>query len=291
MKSAVISIDVEDWYHLEYFKDNLNDTSQSILEEGVNNFMDILSKENIKATFFVVGELISQNLELLKKIRRQGHEISGHSFCHVRPLNQSVEEFKHDSTKLLMELKEYLRIINPGYRAPCFSLDDERLKVLKDLNFSYDSSKISAGFHPLYGTINIEEYKKIYDNVYIENSFTEFELPTQRYWNKEIPISGGGYLRILPWFLFKYLLKRYLRENETYFFFIHPFELTKKQISLAKDASITSRLRFMIGRSKGASRLIKVIKILKEEGFHFVTFAEFHKELNHLKKMPLNKFE
>ena len=283
MKKAVISIDVEDWYHLEYFKDNLNDKSQSILEEGTNEFINIITKENIKATFFIVGELISSKLELLKKIINQDHEISGHSFNHVRPLTQSVEEFKLDSTKLLVELKENLNIINPGYRAPCFSLDDERLKILKELNYSYDSSKISAGFHPLYGSINIKQYKKVFDNVYTDKTFTEFELPTQRFLNKNIPISGGGYLRILPWFLFKYLLKKYLKENETYFFFIHPFELTNKNVSLPKDSSITSRLRFRIGRSKGASRFSKLIKILKKEGFEFVTFSDFNKEINNLK--------
>ena len=283
MKKAVISLDFEDWYHLEYFKNSLNDKSQSILDEGTNEFINIITKENIKATFFIVGELISLKLELLKKIIKQDHEISGHSFNHVRPLTQTLEEFKLDSKKLLAELKEKLNIINPGYRAPCFSLDDERLKILNELKYSYDSSKISAGFHPLYGNINIEKYIKVFDNVYTDKTFTEFELPTERFLNKNIPISGGGYLRILPWFLFKYLLKKYLKENETYFFFIHPFELTNKHVSLPKDSSIISRLRFRIGRSKGASRLIKLIKILKEEGFEFVTFSDFNKEINNLK--------
>lgn len=284
MKKAVISIDVEDWYHLEYFKDNLNenDKSQSILAEGINEFINIITKENIKATFFIVGELISSKLELLKKIINQGHEISGHSYNHIRPLTQSLEEFKLDSTKLLTELKEKLNIITPGYRAPCFSLDDKRLKILKELNYSYDSSKISAGFHPLYGSLNLEHYDKTNDNVYTDKTFTEFELPTQRFLNKNIPISGGGYLRILPWFFFKHLLKKYLKENDTYFFFIHPFELTNKDVTLPIDSSITSKLRFRLGRSKGASRFKKLIKILKKEGFEFVTFSDFNKEINNL---------
>lgn len=288
MKKAVISIDVEDWYHLDYFSGNLNDKSQSILKEGTNEFINIITKENIKATFFVVGELISTNLELLKKIINQDHEISGHSFNHKRPLTQSLEEFKLDSTKLLVELEEKLNIINPGYRAPCFSLDDKRLRILKELKYCYDSSKISAGFHPLYGNINVKHYKKVRDNVYTYKNFTEFELPTQSFLSKNIPISGGGYLRILPWFLFKYLLKKYLRKNDTYFFFIHPFELTNKNILLPKNSSISSRLRFSIGRSKGASRFIKLIKILKKEGFEFVTFSDFNKKINNIVK---NEFE
>ena len=121
------------------------------------------------------------------------------------------------------------------------------------------------------------------DNVYRDKIFTEFELPTQRFFSKNIPISGGGYLRILPWFLFKYLLKKYLKENDTYFFFIHPFELTNKKVSLPKDSSIVSRLRFRIGRLHAASRFKKLIKILKKEGFEFVTFSDFNKEINNLK--------
>lgn len=279
-KTAVISIDVEDWYHLEYFKDNLNDKSQSVLEEGTNEFIDIIKNEDFKATFFIVGELVSANKNLLINILNQGHEISGHSYSHIRPLTQSLKEFELDTSKLLIKLKEELNILNPGYRAPCFSLDNERLEILKKLNFSYDSSKISAGFHPLYGSINIDDYKKIRDNVYTKGNFTEFELPTENFLNKNIPISGGGYLRILPWFLFKYLLKKYLKENDTYFFFIHPFELTNKKVALPKNSSFASKLRFKIGRSKGSARFKKLIRILKNEGFEFVTFSEFNNEIN-----------
>ena len=273
-KKAVISIDVEDWYHLDYFKGNLIDKSQSVLNDGTNEFINIITQENIKATFFVVGELISTNIKLLLKILNQGNEISGHSYNHLRPLTQNLQEFKLDSSRLLLELQQKLNINKPGYRAPCFSLDNERLQLLKELGYNYDSSKIEAGFHPLYGSINTDNYKKKCDNVYVDGDFAEFELPTIRFLNRNIPISGGGYLRILPWFLFKYLLKKFLKENNTYFFFIHPFELTNKNISLPKDASFSSKLRFGIGRSKSRLRFIKLIKILKEEGFEFVTFSD-----------------
>ena len=279
-KKAVISIDVEDWYHLEYFKDNFKDKSQSVLKEGTNNFIKIMKDEDINATFFIVGELISSNKKLLANILNQGHEVSGHSYSHIRPLTQSLEDFKLDSSKLLDELMNELDISNPGYRAPCFSLDNERLEILKELDFSYDSSKISAGFHPLYGSIILDGYKKIRNNVYVNKKFTEFQLPTQTFFNKNIPISGGGYLRILPWFFYKYLLKKYLKENDTYFFFIHPFELTNKKIKLPNDASMISKLRFKIGRSIASTRFKKLIRILKKEGFEFLTFSEFNREIN-----------
>jgi hypothetical protein len=62
--------------------------------------------------------------------------------------------------------------------APCFSLDDERLKIIKELNYSYDSSEISARFHSLFGSIHIKQYEKVLDTVCIDKTFIGFELPT-----------------------------------------------------------------------------------------------------------------
>ena len=275
-KKAVISLDVEDWYHLDYFRDKLTDNSQTILEDGINEFLKILEKHEIKSTFFVVGELIENNIKLFKSILNSGHEIAGHSYYHKRPLTQSLEKFQEDCLLLKNALTKNFDINHPGYRAPCFSIDNKRLEILEKLNFSYDSSKISAGFHPLYGNINIDNFDKPMDNIYIKDNFVEYELAVNSFFNQNIPISGGGYLRILPWFFFKYLLNKYIKKNDTYFFFIHPFELTNKKINLPVDSSFSSKLRFQIGRSKGSDRLNKIIDLLKKEDYEFVTFSDLN---------------
>ena len=217
-KTAVISIDFEEWYHLEYLKNYSCDKSQSVILQGTKKFTEIVNSHKIRATFFVVGELVSKYKKLLLKILANGHEISGHSLAHKRPTTQTLNDFETESKVLINILSNELNVRNPGYRAPCFSMDEKRLEILKKLNYSYDSSKILAGYHPLYGHIDISKFKKLRNNVYCKNHFFEFELPTISIFNKKIPISGGGYIRILPWFLFKYLLKKYLRNNDTYFF-------------------------------------------------------------------------
>ncbi len=275
----MISIDFEDWFHLEYFKNNSCDKSQSIVNKGTKKFIEILKNQKIKATFFVVGELISKHKKLLQQILNDGHEISGHSLKHKRPTTQTLDDFEIESKILIDLLNNELNIKNPGYRAPCFSLDNKRLEILEKLNYSYDSSKILAGFHPLYGDININEFKRLSNNIYKKNQFIEFELPTISFFNIKIPISGGGYLRILPWFLFKYFLKKYLRENDTYFFFIHPFELINDNIKLPKETSLLTKFRFKMGRSLAADRFKKLLIILKNENFEFITFSQFRKEL------------
>ena len=50
-KTAVFSIDVEEWYHLEYFKNSKTDRKKSVMD-GLNTFIKIIDKHNIKASFF-----------------------------------------------------------------------------------------------------------------------------------------------------------------------------------------------------------------------------------------------
>lgn len=45
--------------------------------------LDTLAKNNIKATFFIIGKNAEKNPELLVKEREAGHEIAVHSYCHV----------------------------------------------------------------------------------------------------------------------------------------------------------------------------------------------------------------
>lgn len=67
-------------------------------EEHLDKILDILSKENIKATFFIGGKWANENQERLKLIASQGHEIGSHSYNHehFKKLNyvQSVNAIK-----------------------------------------------------------------------------------------------------------------------------------------------------------------------------------------------------
>ena len=53
---AVLSMDIEDWYHLDYFREKNVNMSYSMLD-GVNNYLSILESHDIKTTFFTLGEI------------------------------------------------------------------------------------------------------------------------------------------------------------------------------------------------------------------------------------------
>ena len=89
-----------------------------------------------------------------------------------------------------------------------------------------------------------------------------------------VPISGGGYLRILPWFLYKYLLKKYLKTNKLYTFYIHPFELSNTHVFLPKGVSFINKFRYNYNRKKTYKRIIKTIELLFNYGYTFKTYSE-----------------
>lgn len=276
-KYAVLSMDVEDWYHLDYFKKEECDQSQSTLD-GLDVYLDILDQYNIKTTFFIVGELVEILKDKIKLIQDKGHEICLHSYAHTRPLNLSLEEFRKDTTAGIDKFKEVSDIEVKGYRAPCFSLDRDRLEILRELGFNFDSSKIKFDAHDLYGSIDLDDFNDLKSNIYKQNDFYEFEASTVEVLGKNLPVSGGGYLRIFPWFLTKILLKKYFKTNKHYFFYIHPFEFSRNyNINVPENTDFKTKTRFNKGRKSVENKMHKLIKLLKKNNYEFVTFNQILK--------------
>ncbi|REC63121.1 polysaccharide deacetylase [Chryseobacterium pennae] len=276
-KYAVLSMDVEDWYHLDYFNKDECNQSQSTLD-GLDIYLDLLDQYNIKTTFFIVGELVEILKDKIKIIEERGHEICLHSYAHVRPLQLNLEEFKQDTIAGIEAFKEFTNMDVKGYRAPCFSLDRDRLDILRELGFGFDSSKIKFDAHDLYGRIDLEGFKSSNPNIYKQGNFYEFEASTVEIMGKNLPVSGGGYLRIFPWMLTKALLKKYFKTNKHYFFYIHPFEFSKNyNIEVPENTDFKTKVRFSRGRKSVEEKMHKLIKLLKENNYEFVTFNQIIK--------------
>lgn len=280
MRQAVISLDVEDWYHLDYFDRRDCDTSNSLLD-GLDVYVELLDSLSIPSSFFVLGEIAERKPEFFKDLVKAGHDVGSHGWNHIRPLTMGVEEFRADLLRSLSVMKEINGDRDFGYRAPCFSLDRERLDIVKDCGFAYDSSRIEFGSHPLYGSIDMQGYEKISNGVYRQEDFMEFEATTIPFFGKHLPISGGGYLRLVPWLLMKMLISRYLRSNDLYVLYIHPFELSRLRVpETPKSTPTLTKIRYAHGRSGVAKKLKKLIQLLRSNGYTFTTFSDIKKEIN-----------
>lgn len=58
-------------------------------ESYTNEILSVLKNKQVKATFYVIGERLQENLEIGKRITDEGHELGNHSYTHQRFLFKS----------------------------------------------------------------------------------------------------------------------------------------------------------------------------------------------------------
>ena len=231
MAMNILGIDFEEWYHPELIKNHVkNDQKIPKIFKGIDIILDLLNKHNISATFFVVGEILQHDPELIDKIISNDHEIAFHTMHHDR-----IDSLNF-SNKFDDELKEFQKLTNnksKGFRAPTFSLNEKSsfiIKMLEKYNYIYDSSIMPAKTS-MYGNPNADKkpYKITSEN--LENNsengkLWEFPLMVTKLLGKQIPAAGGFYLRTLPLYMIKNAIKNYENEHMPACFYVHSWELT-----------------------------------------------------------------
>lgn len=279
MKYALLSMDIEDWYHLDYLPQERCDSNQSLLD-GIGVYAELLAEEGVPSTFFALGELASGLAPKLRDLSMAGHEIACHGWDHCRPLDMELDSFREDIKRSKGELENVLGIEILGYRAPCFSLDRPRLEILRNHGFAYDSSRIEGAKHPLYGKLDLKDFNQVHPWVFHKEGFTVFEVSTLKLGRVSVPVAGGGYIRLLPWWMMKAMLSHYLSIESLYILYIHPFELSgRPDPELPSIIRFRTRLRFSRNRFVVPKRLRHLIGMLKRKGYHFTTFSGFCMDL------------
>jgi len=273
MRNFFLTLDLEEWYHLDYLVKYSFDQEDRMLGD-LTPFFNLLDKYKIKITVFVLGELIQENKKLIREISNRGHEIGVHGWDHELLHKKKIDDFVLEISRAKSELEQLVNRPVIGYRSPCFSLDNDKMNKLKQIGFKYDSSFIQFDEHPLYGKLDMSGFNLVDDLIYEKEGFYEFELPTYKILGKSIPISGGGYFRLFPKNTFKRIWMKYLNLHNNFTFYIHPFELTDKKVPI-KDIGLFDKFRFSVGRKGNLQKLEWFIKRSLSDGFKFDTLSSF----------------
>lgn len=278
-KYAVISMDVEDWYHT-YFPEQSVDRSVSMLD-GLDVVLDILNAKGIKASFFVVSETIEKLSQQLRQMDKDGHEIACHGLNHKRALSTEKEEYRSQLIESKATLEGVLGHPVYGYRAPSFAINDEYLQIVRDCGFAYDSSKLQPQKSAKYGMLELSSFQEIQPCIYRDRNFYEFEVSTQKIGDLNM-LLGGGYIRMLPWAFMKQMHRRYLSSGKLYVMYIHPIDLSNRSMPKVPGISLDRSLRTHVGRRHMKRKFQKMIELLEEYEYEFITFSEIY--LRNLKR-------
>jgi polysaccharide deacetylase family protein (PEP-CTERM system associated) len=283
---AAITLDVEDWWHLDYLGGKFSAGRRSLLD-GLETFTALMAEADVRATLFVLGELAAGLGPRLRAAAKEGHAIACHGWGHGRPMLMSPESFREDLRKAKAEIEDIVGGPVRGYRAPCFSLDRPRLEIVRELGFEYDSSKIAVVGHPLYGSLDLSGFSAVEPGVYEDRGFVEFEATTAKRAGQAIPISGGGYLRMFPWPLTRRLISGHIKGGRFYLLYIHPFELSASRPPVSpREAGTAAWTRFSLGRRKTAGKLRRLLALLKSEGYRLESLPALREVI--LKKYAAN---
>jgi polysaccharide deacetylase family protein (PEP-CTERM system associated) len=259
-----MTVDVEDFFHVSAFESIITPDKwqdyQPRVADNTQKLLDIFGKNDVKATFFVLGWVAERYPELIKNIHAQGHEVASHGYAHRRASEQTREEFLADVKRSKDHLEDLLGEQITGYRAPSFSIgytNEWAFEVLVELGFKYSSSTYPVK-HDLYGTPDWPRFA--YQR---PEGIVEIPIPTLKILGKQIPIGGGGYFRLYPYSIAQWLVEKYLRqEKQPYSFYFHPWEIDPDQPRVA-GASFKSRFRHYLNLNKMETRLENLLTDFK----------------------------
>ena len=108
-KTILFTVDLEDWFQVENFKDWIEfsswDRQEYRFEASTHRLLDLFEEHHIKATFFILGWCAKQRPKLIEKIHDQGHEIASHGFQHKLCDDLTEDDFRNDAyrAKCLLE--------------------------------------------------------------------------------------------------------------------------------------------------------------------------------------------
>jgi polysaccharide deacetylase family protein (PEP-CTERM system associated) len=235
LRIHALTIDVEDWYHPELVRGHVDLTKvEDRVSESVPIILDLLKKHGVKATFFVLGEVARRFPEIVRQIDREGHELGCHGMSHRTLGDLGEEGFRKELQDFQDLMREILGDVEiKGFRAPTFSLNLDTkwaLPLLRAFGYSYDSSIFPTRIflNRLYGIKNAPRfpYRISFDDPGKEDpnsELWEFPAALMEIGGYRVPASGGIYLRVLPYLVFRESLKRISKEGP-FFIYLHPWE-------------------------------------------------------------------
>lgn len=274
--TAFITLDTESFFETECMKNVQFDIDRACTE-GLEIFLDFLDAKNIKSTLFVTEQMLELCAERLRHAAENGHEIAIHSLKH-EPI-RTYEDYVFVLSKMKQKIFEKTGVEPIGYRAPCFSITEEGIRALKDNGFLYDSSVLEVNNTYGSNSVSLAGYKQLNASVYENDGFFEVKSAVANTVFGKIPVSGGAYLRLLPWCCMRHMLKKYIKSSNSFLFYVHPFELVDKNLTGGYRLNILDWFFVNRGRKKYFKKFVKTIDFLEKTGYNFSTVGDYIKKI------------
>ena len=227
-----------------------------------------MGDHNTKATFFTLGWVAEKSPALVRRIHDAGHEVASHGYSHQLIYKQTPEVFREETRRSKAILEDIIGEPVTGYRAASYSITAQSrwaLDILCEEGFTWDSS-IFPVHHDRYGMPGTPRWphRLKTDN---GSEIAEFPLSTLKLPGYTLPIAGGGYFRLFPYWFSQWGLGSINRMGKPFVFYLHPWEIDPGQPRL--DVKWFSRFRHYNNLEVCEQRLVNLLK-----RFRFTTMSD-----------------
>lgn len=244
IKNAM-SIDVEDYFQVSAFAPHIRredwDTLPCRVERNVDLILGLLDEANAKATFFTLGWIAERYPQVVRRIVDNGHELASHGYGHQRASDLTPEQFRDDITRAKHILEDLGSVVIRGYRAPSFSINRKNwwaVEELENAGYVYSSS-IYPVRHDHYGMPDAPRFPHRPNG---EAGILELPPTTVPLMGRNWPAAGGGWFRLLPYSMSRWMLNRVNTEDRApCMFYFHPWEIDAGQ---PRQSGLSARTRF-----------------------------------------------
>lgn len=267
------SVDVEDYFQVTAFEGVVArrdwDRIELRVERNTRRLLALFARHGVRATHFVLGWIAERCPDLVREIHAAGHELAIHGYDHRMVTSLTPVEFRADVRRAKQAVEEIAGVEVIGYRAPSYSIVRETLwalEVLLDEGFRYDSS-IFPIVHDRYGIPDARRFPWTVAES-DQGELTEFPISTLRLAGLNLPFVGGGYLRLLPFPLVRWGMRRLnSTEGRPAVVYVHPWEVDPDQPR--QPVGPLTRLRHYRNLDRTEQRLERLF-----QDFRFTTLRE-----------------
>ncbi len=251
-----MTIDVEDYFQVGAFADRIArdawDTYPCRVERNVDVILALLDAAKAKATFFTLGWVAERYPQMIRRMGDAGHEIASHGFGHERATEQARAAFLADIKLAKAVLEDIGGRQVTGYRAPNFSVGDGNpwaFDCMVEAGYRYSSSLYPIR-HDHYGVPDAPRFAHE-----VRPGLLEVPVATVRMFGNNLPAGGGGYFRLLPYALSRWMMQRVNQaDRQPAIFYFHPWEIDPGQ-PRPEGVDAKSRFRHYVNLERMEGRI------------------------------------
>lgn len=256
-----LTVDVEDYFQTQALADTVPraawDSMPRRVEANTDFLLAAFDRAGVHGTFFTLGWVAERHPALIRRIVDAGHELASHGYGHERVDRLGPVAFRADIRRARGVLEHVGQTPVGGYRAPTFSFNGTTpwaFAILADEGYRYSSSVYPVR-HGLYGRPGVQRFPYRPDG----GPLWEIPMTTVQALGHNLPCSGGGWFRLLPYAAFRLGWRRFHRAHAAPgVFYTHPWEIDPAQPLLKVHGSL-SRFRHYVNLSRTAGRLERLL--------------------------------